>query len=490
MEALMQGHQIRGCDGAPRLLLQTLASGPHGPLAALRVLQSLPGPFPWRSLTEMLCMEEPILDGPAGKLTLKPTLLLLPLLVQRNLFSFLSFAMPHVPTPCLRLLAGAVSGVGDSSDPWLLALSRQLLTETEMQTPTPSTLVTESLQILCRGLCWPGRRDTRLGWCTPSPTHTTLLRKRKLASEGETLPLAEGGPHVKRVCTEGLGIDSPSVGTLLEELKEGTEGEEGAREELPEHLKVYIPRLKELLQGDLDSESWDESSQADLQGLCESCDPVQLQSLFFMLGVSQLPPQSLLQLCSRLNALSPDLSYAHSVALANSLFLEQVLSLSSPAPRPLLAALSLFCMKYARSACCALIGPLLHGAETGSAHTDFLCRMVSECLQSEQLSLVFSPVLEVPCCEGSITVLHTLLERQAVPSRSEFNLLLLSLCHSVENFSKSVKFSKLLLTIMTRNQHLVLPSHFGPLINAVNSNETFLKKSLQGALKKMQKNIA
>uniref|UniRef100_A0A493SY56 Uncharacterized protein n=1 Tax=Anas platyrhynchos platyrhynchos TaxID=8840 RepID=A0A493SY56_ANAPP len=50
-----------------RLLLHALASGPSGPLAALRVLQRVQaqeGPFPWQGFTAALCMEEPTLEGP------------------------------------------------------------------------------------------------------------------------------------------------------------------------------------------------------------------------------------------------------------------------------------------------------------------------------------------------------------------------------------------------------------------------------------------
>ncbi|XP_053562822.1 Fanconi anemia group E protein [Bombina bombina] len=481
----MESFPIPLFEGPSRLLLQALGSGPLGALASLRVLQNYPGTFPWNSFMEKLCTEVPALDGPTRKLILKPALLLLPLHTQRNVLSFLSLALPVVPVHCIHLLAGVVSGENGSSDPWLLTLSKQLLTEPGMIAAPASSHVQERLKVLCAQLCPPEGTHSKLGWCRPSNVLTT--RKRKVASEDVTPSEEEEGPNVKRVCSEGLSTYHSNLSTPEERLS--TADTEVQKKELPEHIKTRIPRLRELLHGDLDTESWDESSLSDLQELCESCDPAQLQSLFCTLDVSQISPQSLLQLCCHLHSLTPDLSYLHSLALAKSLFLDRTLVLTSPAPRPLLSALSMFCMKYGRSACSALIGPLLLQPETGSAHIDFLCRMVTECLQPEQLSLFYGPVLEVPFCEGSLSVLHTLLEKQAMPSRSEFEQLLVCLSDAAEKFSKSVMFSKLLLTIMTRSQSLILQTHFGFLTNAVNANQTFLKKSLQGALKKVQEVI-
>ncbi|KAM4795278.1 Fanconi anemia group E protein [Rhinophrynus dorsalis] len=483
----MECSSVITCEGGTRLLLQALNSGPQGTLAAVRVSQNFPGPYLWKSLTETLCMKVPTSDMTDGKLTLKPALLLLPLQTQRNLLSFLQCMTSQVPPLCARQLADAVSAQECSSDGWLGTLSRLLITNSEIQTPPSSPWVMEKIKFICSELYQTENEHHKLGWLR-QPCATMSLKRKELC-ESEDLEKEEDGPDMKRVCSKGLNIDSQSLDTCVEEQEVKASDKDGMSQELPKNIKLCIPRLRELLHEDMESESWGDAVQENLKELCESCNPEQLQSLLSSLETAQLSPESFLQLCCQLHSLSPDLSYSHSLAVASSLFKEQALSLTSPAPRPLIAALSMFCMKYARSACNTLIGPLLLQAETGSVYTDFLCRMVSECLQPEQLCLCFGPVLEVPLCEGSLSVLHTLLERQVVMSHSEFEHLLLSLCTSAENFSKSMIFSKLLLTIMSRNQSLVLPIHIAPLTNALNSNQTFLKKSLQAALKKVQENI-
>ncbi|KAM8977264.1 Fanconi anemia group E protein [Pelodytes ibericus] len=475
-----------GFEGVTRLLLQALGSSSHGTLTALRVMQNFPGSFPWKTITERLCMEVPTLDGSCGSLVMKPALFLLPKLTQRNLFSFLNIAAPLVPSSCSRLFAEAVSLKEGHSDGWLNYLSRQLLSDVQLQSPSSSPNVMEKVKTLCKGLSQYRDEQYRLGWCKQPIVSTP--RKRKASCNENELLESDSGHLVKRLCIQELCVDLPNASISQEEQKVIAENQEVERRELPEHMEVRIHRLKEILHGDVDTESWDDSFQADLKELCESCTPEQLHAVFSSLAISNISPQSLLQLCCQLHSISPDLSYAHSSELAKSLFLEQMLFLTTPAPRPIISALSMFCLKYAQSACSTLFGPLLR-AENGSVQTDFLCRMVSECLQPEHLPLCISPVLEVPCCEGSISVLHMLLERQVAISRSAFEQLLLLLCHSAEMFSKSVMFSKLLLNIMTRNQSMILPDHLGLLSNALNSNQTFMKKTLQGILNRFRETI-
>ncbi|XP_053313835.1 Fanconi anemia group E protein [Spea bombifrons] len=474
-------------QGAIRLLLHALGSGPNGSMAALQVIHNFLGRFPWWNLTEMLCRQEPVLEGPNRSLTLKPALIHLPILSQRNFFNFLNFATSQVPTSCVRLLANAIILMGDCSDAWLHSLSRQLFAETEMLTPSVNQRVMESLHVFCKELKQHTDGHTKLGWYKQSCI--TAQRKRKASCSEEMLLEGERGHSVKRTCTQELYVDLPRLSFPQEEQRVLTQDEEVVTEGLPEHLKFLIPRMKEILHGDLDTESWDDSFQADLKKICESCSPVQLQTVFTSLKISQISPQSIMRLCSHLLTLSPDLSYAQSSALAKSIFLEKVLFLTAPAPRPILAALSMFCTKYAQSVCSTLIGPLLLQAENGSVHTDFLCRMMSECFQLEHLPLCFRPVLDVPCSEGSICVLHVLLERQVIMSPSDFELLLLWMCPVAEKFSRSVILSKLLLNIMSQHQSQILSPHLELLTTAVTANQTFLKKSLQGALNRLRETV-
>ncbi|XP_041437963.1 Fanconi anemia group E protein isoform X2 [Xenopus laevis] len=463
--------------------LRVLDSGPLESITALSGLQSFQGPFFWKKIMEMLCTEKPSSEESDGKLTLKPALLLLPVNLQRNIFRFLNLSISLVPHNCVRLLVKTVNAKKGYVDAWLLTLSRMLLAETKIQKSPSSQLIMKPLQSLCHF----GNERPKLGWLKQDARTT----KRTWTEDLDESPLKrkEEGPYINKLCLEIPIMENETPSTACNKQKVKTSVKAERTLQVPETIKLHITRLRELFHVEGESlQSWDDTFHVDLKELCQSCNPEQLQCILSSLGVEQLSSQSLLQFCCQLHSMSPDLSFSQSLVLANLLFRKKVLSLTLSASRPLLAALSMFCMKYARSACNILIEPLLQ-AETGSLQIDFVCRMMTECLQLEQLSLCFGPILKVPLCEGSLSVLYILLEKQAVISCSEFELLLISLCQSADNLSKSVLFSKLLMAIMRKNQSLILPSHLVLLSNAIHCNQTFLKKSLQGAFKRLQQNI-
>ncbi|KAG8450979.1 hypothetical protein GDO86_003310 [Hymenochirus boettgeri] len=383
----------------------------------------------------------------------------------------------------MLLMANTFIEMDYLSDAWILTLIKELQKESDIKPPLPSSHVKSQLQCIGSELCHPGNQKYKLGWLN----QIFLTRKRKRRKDSEQELLKEECQVLKKV-----RIDEPKFATKTQAMQHKVQNVRTANKmeeipELPGAIKICISKLREILHGEEELESLDSTLQAHMKEMFELCNPIQLESIFSSLRVQEISPKSLLQLCCILDALTPDLSLSHSLVVASSLFKKKVLSLTLPAPRPLLAALSVFCRKYAHSACSILIGSLTT-VDTDSVQTDFLCRMISESLHPDQLHLCFDPLIKMPLSEGSLCVLHTLLERQAAMSHTEFQYLFVSLCHSAEDLSKSVTFAKLMMTIMRRNHNMVTSSHLGPLTNAINCNQTFLKKSLQGALKKLQDN--
>uniref|UniRef100_A0A3Q4MLW8 Fanconi Anaemia group E protein C-terminal domain-containing protein n=1 Tax=Neolamprologus brichardi TaxID=32507 RepID=A0A3Q4MLW8_NEOBR len=90
-----------------------------------------------------------------------------------------------------------------------------------------------------------------------------------------------------------------------------------------------------------------------------------VEVLCSMLNLPGLPDQALPKLCSSVLALSPDLSYSTAATLIKSLLLEKVLSLSEPASRCLVTAVTSLCSRYPRPVCQALIGPVLEKENIG-----------------------------------------------------------------------------------------------------------------------------
>lgn len=251
---------------------------------------------------------------------------------------------------------------------------------------------------------------------------------------------------------------------------------------LPESIKLSVSGLKELLE--TEGERPDVLASTELQVLNE-CDSAQLDVLCSLLQVSQLSEQALVQFCTKLQSLCPDLSYRNAAVLSKHLFLHRVLLLTEPASRLLLTALALFSSKYAHATCSALIGPLLLSPEKGPVLVELLCRIIEECLELDHLILVLSEILEAPWSEDVIAVLHSLLERGVELPSGTFDLLIQNLSQWSPKFIRSMKFAKLMLNLLTKYQNHILVSHHKPLSSALALNETFLKKSLQSALKRL-----
>lgn len=480
----MAGNSLHDPEKAAALLLQALGNEQNGFLAAHRVLQCFPGPFPWIGIMEYLCMKVPTVDGSTGEMTLKPKLSLLPLQTQRNLFRLLDLLHSRLPVPAIQLWLQTISVENYFSDAWLLYMRQHFLTANGIKTPLQTPDVLEKLHTLCKQLNQSPHGHFKLGWyknpcITIEDEQTIDIDSRMLIEDKESYHVNDG---TKELFTESLPPNS-----LTEENTAPQATEEIPV--LPASIEAHTPKLKQFLYLNMETEVVTESLDHDfleeMKIIFELCSPVQLETLFSSAGIAKLSMKCLFQLCVHIDSVSPDISYAHAKSLAKSLFLDRILSLTSPASRTLTAALSMFCKKYAHSTCSSLFGPILVQAEPGTVLADFLCRMVSECLQPHQLHLCFSPILETPCTEVAITILHLLIDKKDTFCQSEFDLLLNYLCQAAAKFSKSMTFSKLLLVLLTSKPNLIQLSHLGPLTSALNCNQTFMKKSLQNALKKV-----
>uniref|UniRef100_A0A8C5JMS5 FA complementation group E n=2 Tax=Junco hyemalis TaxID=40217 RepID=A0A8C5JMS5_JUNHY len=207
---------LQRCPRPCRLLLLSLCSGPAGAVAALRALQrgrprhGAGLPFPWPALTAALCAEEPSLEGPEDALAVKPRLLLLPVLCQRNLFSLLLVVQDAVPRDCLHQLLQALEK--DSHvDPWVQALGDLLQQGPSAQESSPHpTALSAGCQQQLKGLCQKiaqqkPERQGKLSWCFS-----------KQAGAPDSVP--QGGER-KEVSEESLEVDSEREGKrLLEEV--------------------------------------------------------------------------------------------------------------------------------------------------------------------------------------------------------------------------------------------------------------------------------
>ncbi|XP_072774905.1 Fanconi anemia group E protein isoform X4 [Taeniopygia guttata] len=502
------------CPRPCRLLLHALALS--GPGAALRVLQrgqphQGPGQaFPWQALTAALCAEEPWLEGPKDTLAVKPRLLLLPVLCQRNLLSLLLVVQDAVPRDCLQQLLQALQQ--DSHvDPWVQTLGNLLQRglKAEESSPCPPALSSACQQQL-RGLCqkmaqkkpegqrkwnWcfskqPGAPDSvpQGGKCKEVPEENLELDNER---EGKRLLLEEAAfePLGPQECGDEAGVEEevpeePSGDASAQstakaaqdssqqdaagELRKISQTELAA--EVQSFVQMHGQGLKKLL---LQESSHSELRTPSKLSILNNCSPSQL---------STCPEPFLVRFCSWLLALSPDLSYTSAAILAEQLFLRRVLSLTQPPSRHLMAALTSFCSKYSHPFCRVLVAAVLQGPGEGAEQTKLLCELVEECLEPHSVQLVLSQVLEVPLSEKLLPVLQAVLGRQEVLPPELLDLLVLTLCQQAPAFATSLGFAKLVTAVLTACQSQVSPAQRSSLAAVLERSSAALKKSLQAVL--------
>ncbi|XP_061488290.1 Fanconi anemia group E protein isoform X2 [Rhineura floridana] len=483
-------------DKSSHLLLCALMSGHWGALAAFRTLQrSLPGEeprqgFSWQSFTENLCSQEPVLKGPEKTLTLKPLLLLLPVLCQRNLFSLLLTVQSTVPKECLRHLLYA-SRQDPSPDLWVQRL-RDLLEvgvqENSSLMPVPlSDSCQQQLKDLCQKVMAPSCSkpglERKLHWYVKQvdpcivqsgdgPDSVSQIRKnKKVAGEplspdeevpGKTSRLEVelntelAGPRALQQGDDGANTrdelmievsgnedvhnlsndvyQSPPKEKAEETKTVNQSPQQVTAAEVPDYIKDHVPKLKELLEMQFDHS--DGTAPPELQ-VFNKCTP------------------------------------------------SQVLLLTEPPSWPLTTALMMFCSKYARPICCTLISSIIQAPGKGLEQMKLVCKLIEECLDPAYVKLVFSHIIEMPWSEDLLTAVHALLGRQVELSTEFFNMLILNLCQMAQEFAASMHYAKVVLTVLTNYQGSITLAHQHRLSCALDLNKTILKKSLQAALKRV-----
>ncbi|XP_071306208.1 Fanconi anemia group E protein isoform X5 [Agelaius tricolor] len=510
------------CPRPCRLLLRSLCSGPAGAMAALRALQrSRPRDgaglaFPWPALTAALCAEEPSLEGPEDALAVKPRLLLLPVLCQRNLFSLLLVVQDAVPRDCLHQLLQALEQ-HSRVDPWVQALGDLLQQGPRAQESSPHpTALSAACQQQLRGLSQKiaqkkpeGQR--KLSWCfskqAGAPDSVPEGGKCKEVSE-ESLEL-DSESERKRLLLEEVAFEPQECGDVAEveeEVLEEPSGDTSAQStdkaaqdssqqdaageprrisqtelaaEVQSFVQVHGQGLKMLL---LQESSHSELHTPSKLSILNTCTPSQLEGLCSFLQLSTCPEPSLVRFCSWLLPLSPALSHTSAAILAQQLFLRRVLALTQPPSRHLMAALTSFCSKYSHPLCRVLVAAVLQGPGEGAEQTKLLCELVEECLEPHSVQLVLSQVLEVPLSEKLLPVLQAVLGRQEVLPPELLDLLVLTLCQQAPAFATSLNFARLVTAVLTVYQSQVSPAHRSSLAAVLDRSTAVLKKSLQAVL--------
>ncbi|XP_029995694.1 Fanconi anemia group E protein isoform X1 [Sphaeramia orbicularis] len=497
-------------DGQCVLLVRSLLSGVHRALDVFHKQQRVSSEPTLCNLIETLCQEEitcPVSE--AQLLTVKPLVCLFPALFKQNLLSFIHLVHSFLPRATVFHLLDCLSH-DSPPNPWVAALVRQLGRTLCPHSGDPlySPLCSQRLLDLSQRLGGSGEVG---GWasCLNGQTVSSSAsqsasglselgtqRKRKstfIALESDSEEAGQQSKRMKMDLCGNEGLDAGDQGQtedttgILEGASIGVSAEalqpspDTPCDSLPEHIKVSVLQIKELLENQAE---WDLGS-TDVFKVLNDCDPPQVEVLCRMLSLPDLPEQTLPKLCSSVLALSPDLSYSTAATLLKSLLLEKVLSLSEPASRCLLSAVTSLCSSYPRPMCHAVIGAVLEDKNIGNPQADLLNRLIENCLDPHYRLVMLQMTFEIQWNEAVLSIIHSLLDSKPDLHEELFAQFTKQLVNQAPQFTKSVKFAKMMLTVLTKYSNHVTAAHRNALSSCLMLNETFLKKPLQAALKRI-----
>ncbi|XP_028849932.1 Fanconi anemia group E protein [Denticeps clupeoides] len=475
--------------GRCRLLLQSLLAGATGVPRALKVFgrqrSADPGFTPHR-LLETLCQEEPCLAPGARTLVTKPLVCLFPTSFQWSLLSFLRLVHPLLPRDGLLCLVDCFTQ-DYSSPPWITALVGQL--QRDLGVPGVEML-TPRCQQRVKDLCgrFNGAGGTRT-WSScltgtralnEAPLFDALQKKRKSQNLEPDPDAEDTGQQSKRLRPDlPVAAEDPDGGPEAPAPRPSDDAPEPEpKDALPEPLKAAVPLIRELLESDAEMD-------ASVLEVLNECGPGQVEALCGLLGLSEAPEQALPRFCGRLLALPADLSHSVAAALVRHLLLDKVLSLAEPPSRCLISAASSLCSRYPRATCQALLGPVLEERQPESAQVELICRLVEGSLDPQYRLLLFHIALQGTWNEHLLSVILALLDTKLDLTDELLCLFTTQLRKQSAHFTKSMKFSKMLLTVLTKYQCSVRGEFKDALSACLSANETFLKKSLHAAFKRL-----
>ncbi|KAM9785515.1 Fanconi anemia group E protein [Neosynchiropus ocellatus] len=479
---------------SPRLLVQELLGGVNRALGRFKILKRThPFPCPLVDLLETLCetrME--CLDARAGAQTVGPMLWWFPPFFKQNLLSFLYLLSSVTPRQSLLQTLRCISQ-DPCPDPWVTTMSCQLKRslDTGCVDPLLSAAGCSRVEQLSKRVegsthsgPWTELLFTELeleleSGFVPGPSH----RKRSLSfARQEEEP--EEGQRSKR--KRVIRVDGPEGRTSQDSLRRleqisapDPHAPRAFSDFFPAHMKVQFLQVQEVLDTEM---GWDQNSVEVLKVL-NDCSPMQMEALCQMLNLSEVTDRTLLKLCDGLQSL--DLSYSSAVTLIRSLMLQRVLTLSEPASRTLLTAMTSLCLRYTRPMCHAVIGPVLEDAHMGSHQAELLNQLVLHCLDTQYKMLLLQMTLKLTWTESSLSVLYSLLNSKLDMNAQVFGRLVDQLNAQGFLFSNSSTFAKIMLTMLTQYSCHVTVAHKHSLSSVLMQNQTFLKKSLKAAIKRI-----
>ncbi|XP_038052870.1 Fanconi anemia group E protein-like [Patiria miniata] len=241
--------------------------------------------------------------------------------------------------------------------------------------------------------------------------------------------------------------------------------------------------------------------------LCNSSGPVpselarviigipidKMEAVCDILELDSTPAAGLAALAQELSGFSLELGHSSATILARRCFGQQIRDLTQTAPRTLIAAAIGFAKAFPKpliegAFLLALAGDGQVGGST-SHQCDLVVKVLKEALTNESRVYLLSKLLSIQTLQWSddlTGLFQTALACKLELDNHTLEMFVTALEHHGSSRSSCAKFAKLLLAVINRFSKQISAAGLAALQRLADANQTFLKKALLGAIKRVK----
>ena len=252
---------------------------------------------------------------------------------------------------------------------------------------------------------------------------------------------------------------------------------------LSQDKEQAIGRLKEIWH----SATTAETCPAQELELLVSLTAEEMESAVQTLELTEMSEASVHTACSHLVSVSELISYSNCVCFLKFALLGKVMTLAQNASRVLESAVTMAANRYPKQFIDSVLVPCVVGSFE-LPQLDLVARLLKESLSDpNQLyfmnNFIAGQELEINDCK--IALVQTLLETLNINDEVLVKIVKL-FERQATRLAKNLKFGKLLLALVNKHGKLLGGDNLIRLSNIVDKHQTFVKKSIENAIKKLR----
>ncbi|XP_022082769.1 Fanconi anemia group E protein-like isoform X2 [Acanthaster planci] len=494
-------------------------------------------PVDWKGFVDSLCEKEP--TEVEGQLVFLPRILLFPVNIQRNTIAFLSQRSSEIPMPCLEKLLDSLRNCA-IPDEWTkhhLRTMQDFVCRKQCQSAGPAgnclSRLTRSSRGIFESVCrqvgdtdrsreegggfmlqfdWPPEASSsnqipcQHSRCFVAETESLDTLKRAFVHpESIALSSKEGESKTEWKISTAVHSDSPEIIEIEDSPpsspmeveivsvqnvpEKSSEKSPGAHETIDAVTMDKLTSLKAVLANYTSGKS---ISPESVKVLIE-CPMDQMEAACDILDLDSAPAAGLAALAQQLAGFSLELSHSSAAILARKCFGQQIQDLTQTAPRSLLTAVVSLAKAFPKPTIEGVLLPALARegplGTAGPHQCDLVVKVLKEALTNESQVYLLSKLLSVQTLHWSDEM--TGLFQAALACKLELDN------HTLETFVAALehhghwqrscaKFAKLLLAVVNRFSKQISGASLAALQRLADANQTFLKKALLTAIKRVK----